>query len=116
VQFGSDGHVKVMVRRNNSTVLMSVTIEEGWHINAHNLKTDELIGTDIVLSDFVTSARFPEGVETAVSFSDSIVSLYEGSLEIEIETAGESPCQLMLRFQACNDSICLSPEHLVFYC
>jgi len=116
VQFASDGNVRVAVRRTIKSVLMSIRIVENWHINAQGPGTEELIATEVVPSDDIASVDYPESIKSSVSFSDSRLSLYEGSVEIQIKTITESPCQLQLRFQTCDDRVCLSPELLTFYC
>ena len=97
-------------------------IAEGWHINANPASQDLLIPTTVSLdSDApaeVVSVNYPEGEIVHFDFSGESLSVYEGKIAIpvmlqrktDVSSGEDLPLDLELRYQACNDLICLEPK------
>ncbi len=102
-------------------VEIHLEIAEGWHINANPASQDVLIPTAVSLdSDVpaeVVSVNYPEGKIVHFDFSGESLSVYEGRITIpaRIQLTSEDsdeedlPLDFELRYQACNDEICLQP-------
>jgi thiol-disulfide isomerase/thioredoxin len=101
-------------------VVISVTLDPGWHVNSNNPKLDFLIPTQL---DFelppgmsVVNVVYPEPVGRTLKFlPDQELDLYEGTFEIRATLAYDSlsaPSQpvALLRYQACDDKVCLRPS------
>ena len=95
-------------------------IASGFHINEHHPSLDYLIPTELKLEPSrqfsVTKLVYPKGELKSFSFSDSLLSVYQGTfaigalLKVEAGTPpGEYKLQGKLRYQACNDHACLPP-------
>ena len=101
-------------------VAVEVAVEKGWHVNSDRPGLEFLIPTGVEF-------ELPEGttVET-VTYPDPVVrelklaggkqlSLFEGEFAIRVRlsgngaAAGGGDIAVKLRYQACNDTICLRP-------
>ena len=97
-------------------------ISDGWHINANPASQDILIPTAVSLNSDaraeVVSVNYPEGTIVHFDFSGESLSVYEGTITIpttirlksNISEEKDLPLDLQLRYQACNDLICLEPK------
>lgn len=96
-----------------------VTIAPGWHANANPPSLDYLIPTAVSIdaSDGLSAVapRYPNGELLRFAFADEPLSVYEGTITIEVPLragAGVSGARTLrgeVRFQACNDELCLAP-------
>jgi thiol:disulfide interchange protein DsbD len=117
--------VETLVKQESFSILLEITILEGWHINSHQPLEDFLIPTEIIFdeSSGISFGRIqymnPE--LRKFSFSDTKMSVYEGKIyalttitisptyeESEIKLSGK------LYYQACNDKSCLAPAEYYF--
>ncbi len=111
--------------RPGDTVYVAVrlTIDDGWHINSNKPLQDYQVPTEITVADTANTAggeaRYPEGNEARLSFSSEPLSVYEGSVWslVRLKLADSLPdasiqLKLQVRFQACDETACLSPETL----
>ena len=102
-------------------LVVRVTLDPGWHVNAHTPSGAELIPT--VLSQAagkvaaLVDLRYPQGVVRALGGSD--VALYEGGFEIRAALEipadalpGPRKIPLVLRWQPCNEGSCQAPVEL----
>ncbi|MCZ6501322.1 MAG: thioredoxin domain-containing protein [Gammaproteobacteria bacterium] len=106
VQFTADGKIRVVLVREATLVTLKIEIAEGWHVNANDVNSDELIATEVIKSSEVVAIDYPASKEMS----------YTGSVEITVEIATLQYCQIQLRLQACDDHLCLAPELLTFGC
>jgi hypothetical protein len=104
--------------------VVSLAIKDGWHIYANPTGVDILKPTTLVLDadqpagDLKVS--YPAGAAKVLgSLGKEKVSLYEGKVEIPISLSlrraiptGKAKILFRLRFQACNDKVCLAPANL----
>ena len=103
VTFDAEGHARVMV---------DLSINDGFHINAHEPGDEQLIGLDVRLvgaQGLVAEVGYPEGD----LYRESIrVHAREISIPVELVRTGEVSGQpvLVVRWQACTDQVCHAPQ------
>lgn len=101
-------------------VSLEFDVLETWHINAHKPNEDFLIATELSIPGTpgitVGPARYPKAKSAVLAFSDSPLAVYEGEAKIDLPLAvardakpGVHEIEGSLRFQACNDQVCLPP-------
>jgi suppressor for copper-sensitivity B len=99
-----------------------VTIDPGWHVNAHRPTFEYLIPTVLTvgLPDGwpAASVAYPAAVRRAFAFTgdDEPLDVYEGRVVLPVAVAvpaaaapGRYPLTATLRYQACDDNSCLPP-------
>jgi thioredoxin:protein disulfide reductase len=102
-------------------VAVVIDVAEHWHINANPANAEGLIPTTLTLpstaSVVIDRVVYPKGATTKVSWSDEPVSLYTGHTIIFAEghvnaAAQPGPVKIegTLRYQACNDQVCIAPK------
>jgi len=98
-----------------------LTVQEGWHVNAHRPTYDYLIGTALdwaPASDLsVDNVEYPRPKRLNLDFAGDAIDVYEGSAPIFFDVraaSGAAPGDRRLtgrlRVQACNDKTCLRPS------
>ena len=110
------------VARPNTIVRAAVVVEvlPGYHINDHHPSLDYLIPTEVKLEPSkqvtVNDITYPKGELKKFAFSDTLLSVYEGTarvdvaLQLEPKTLpGNYEVKGQLAYQACNDHACLPP-------
>jgi thiol:disulfide interchange protein DsbD len=106
--------------------VLTFKVKEGWHVNAHVPHEDFLVPTVLTLNEAggIKPGKpvYPKPVEAKLSFSEAPLAVYEDEFTVEVpltaaRTAvkGESELQGTLRFQSCNDQICLPPAAIPFH-
>jgi thiol:disulfide interchange protein len=97
-----------------------VTIEPGWHVNAHKPTFEYLIPTVLSLKLpagwLPEPTRYPAAEMKTFSFEKVPLAVYAGDVvivtQIQVPAGtkpGTYPVEAALRYQACNDSQCLPP-------
>jgi thiol:disulfide interchange protein DsbD len=97
----------------------------GWHVNANPPALDYLIPTEVRLEAAagiaVGPARYPPPQRAKLAFEDAELLVYDGRAVVEIPlraepeaATGERALGGKVRFQACNDQVCLPPASLGF--
>src|SRR5437016_2808305 len=100
-----------------------VDVTTHWHINANPVNVEGLIPTTLTLqppaSVVIDRIVYPKGTSTKVSWADEPVVLYAGRAIVFAEghvSADAKPGPLKfegsLRYQACNDSVCIAPKNI----
>lgn len=101
----------ILVMDSISDSKIHLLLNEGWHVNSSKPLQDYLIPTK--LTGVNAQVDYPEGNSLKMSFSDELLSLYEGVVTININNfsikKGSDP---KLKLQACNDRLCLPPENI----
>ena len=100
-------------------ILIRLTIEPGWHINAvpaspNTFKTQvEFKGK---LGTKLTDMKFPKGKLLRLMDLDEPVSVYDGKVDIrgvlevpELAGGQTEEMEIAVKYQACNDEKCLIP-------
>jgi suppressor for copper-sensitivity B len=104
-----------------AVLVAKVTIDEGWHVNAHVPTYDYLIPTALELELpagwTAGGVTYPEPKLQRFKFADDPLAVYDGTVEIRAEArvpagspAGSFPVRAVLHYQACDDSTCLPPN------
>lgn len=106
----------------NFRVAVVIDLGAPWHINA-NPAAESMIPTSVTWPVFdagtITNVTYPPGKPVTVEWAETPVSLYEGRVVVLAEgrvrnEAPRGPLKLTgrLRYQACNDKVCLAPKSL----
>ncbi len=102
---------------------LDVTVASGWHVNSHRPSEEYLIATQAHLEPApgvrFGEALYPVGQMKKFGFSESPLSVYEGSFVIEVPVEWDSsrPAPAIsgrVEYQACNDTRCLAPASVSF--
>ena len=106
----------------NSTLKIAVVaqVAAGYHINDHKPSLDYLIPTELRLEPgsevTVKNVVYPKGTPKKLAFSDSPLSVYEGTVLVgallDVAKAvppGSYTLKGKFAYQACNDHACLPP-------
>jgi hypothetical protein len=103
--------------------VVTVTIREGWHINANPTGVPEMKPTTLQIAPASTRSAtmvhvtYPAGEAKVLgSLGTEKVALYEGKVQLtarlrlaENPDARSIPLKLKLAYQACNDRLCEAP-------
>jgi len=95
----------------------------GWHVNANPPSSEYLIPTEAKLSTAVGITpgvpRYPEPRRLKLSFEEQPLAVYDGDVEVLVPLVAARDAALgtrtltgIVRFQACNDQVCLAPAEL----
>jgi hypothetical protein len=112
---------KARAKRNETaTVKVKLQLKEGYHVNSNKPSEDYLIplkltwGAEPLKTEEIT---YPKPAMEKYSFSEQPLSVYSGAFEIVTRfrvpaTAPGGPAlgTGKLRYQACNDRMCLPPK------
>jgi uncharacterized protein len=114
------------IGKNKLSILLSMQIAAGWHINSNKPVQDNLIPLHVKTTEPETGWRinklgFPEPILKTLSFENKKLSLYEGKVHIDVEVEHLTQLEnfdrrrldISLTLQACNDEICLLPEEMM---
>ena len=104
---------------------IEVAVQPGWHVNANPPSPDYMIPTEVVIEPAggVTAgkAEYPEPVPLAVGFEKEPILTFGGTIVVRIPLLaardaahGASTLKATVRFQACNDQMCLTPASVPF--
>ena len=96
-----------------------VTIDPGWHVQAHVPTFDYLIPTVLRLElppgAGEAAIDYPQPIRYKFGFAEEELDVYEGTLRFPVRfrlppgAAGALPVTATLRYQACDDKSCLPP-------
>jgi len=118
---GDDGRV---------TLVIDLTMQPGWHVNAHRPLQHELIATTLRMRGDRADRRmaapsYPPPEVLRLGFQRAPLAVYQGRVRIDATLepkpkqradVSEDPRAWLpfeLRLQACSEAICLAPETLV---
>jgi len=118
----SAAHVKATAKGaslgDHDEILITLTIDPGYHVTANPASLDYLIPTVLTVPG-APEARvtYPAGQIFRPKFSPEGISVYEGSVEIKAELqkgalASATREPLQVEVQACTVQICLPPATL----
>jgi thioredoxin:protein disulfide reductase len=110
-----------------SSVRVPVVLEvaSGWHINANPPAPDYLIPTAVSVKAAAGLAPvgvlYPAGRQLKLGFDENPLSVYDGTITAIVTLAaardardGPQVLRGAVRFQPCNDEVCLAPASLSF--
>jgi thioredoxin:protein disulfide reductase len=103
-------------------VPLTLTVAEGYHVNSNAPTDPYLIGLRLTWNAGPLEApeiSFPKAQTEKFGFSETALSVFAGEFRVvtKFRVAGNAPTGLgivkgKLRFQACNDRMCLPPKTL----
>ncbi len=114
---------KAVGARNGAlTAKIAVQVRNGYHVNSNTPNDEYLIPLILTWESSLVEPRetvYPKPEMQTFSFSNKPVSVYAGGFEIVTRFAVPSKAPLglavvagKLRYQACNDTMCLPPRTL----
>ena len=119
MRVSNGGAVRVFATtdRTKGQIKLTVQIQDGWHINAHEPLEDYLVGMKFSIADAALDpTAYPDAEIKELGFSQTPLSLYEKDFVLIAPVSkGDKPTQARLTLQACNDQICLPPDEMVFW-
>ena len=101
----ADALVTARLEKKGDQFELHLQIREGWHVNANPASSPYLIATE-VQGDDVRNIVYPKGELLELSFTDDVIAVYSGAVKLSGESSQD---QLVLVYQACDDTRCLSP-------
>lgn len=93
------------------------TIDQGWHINSARPLDEFAIPTVLSIDPAageLTGVKYPQHELHSFSFSGGKqIAVYTGTIQIQfvIMAKGAGPVEATLRYQSCNDQVCLPPRN-----
>jgi Disulphide bond corrector protein DsbC len=105
-------------------VAVVMKIKEGFHVNARETTFDYLIPTDLKVETpsglKAGAVKYPKGTLHKFGFAkDQALNVYAATVTLYVPVAveagaplGEQHLSLKLRYQACNNEVCLPPVTL----
>jgi hypothetical protein len=136
-QYGARGAVKasavIKTIKEEEFIEVKLQLANNWHINAHQSNVDQPDSNQTGASDIIPTTIhidadhspallnkiiYPDSINKRFSFIETPLQVYEGdvsilgSLDIDDSTRTNNIIPVIIRFQACNDQVCLAPEKL----
>ena len=114
----TDDHVHVTAPRAGDTLLITLRIDPGYHINANPASDDYLIPTSVAFAGPIPERIvYPPGIPFKPAFADDPINVYEGTVVVAATfTTGVLDRAHGLGFtvtaQACTKEICLPPNDI----
>jgi hypothetical protein len=101
-------------------IAVVANIQQAYHINAHKVLEEYLIPTEIEAKSpigfHLLSTEYPAGELRQFSFSKNKLAVYTGRVVLRLRflaernaPLGTHELPLTLRYQACNNTMCLPP-------
>ena len=99
-------------------------IAQGYHVNANPASDRFYVATELSaepLAGVVTAGKpvYPPGVSRKLGFSETPLSLYEGSVQLKLPlradpgaAKGQHTLRAKVRVQPCNDEACQQPRNI----
>ena len=117
---------KVIVQAGKpSTMLVSIEVKPGYHIQAHEVEDEFIIPTTLEIignNDFVIQKPiFPASKKFKLEGTDTYLEVYDGRFEVRIFFTTTNQIQkeihrlkAKLSYQACDSLRCFAPKTLEF--
>ncbi|MBI1347542.1 hypothetical protein GC163_14780 [bacterium] len=101
-------------------ILIRLSIQEGWHINANPAAPEGFIATEVAFKGKhgtqLGQLQYPKGKPIRMQDFDEPVSVYDGKvnifgvLKVPESAAGQAEeMEIVVKYQACDDQKCLIP-------
>jgi len=95
-------------------IILSLSIDEGYHINANPPSEGYLVATELVLNGYPSAkVDYPTSKDFKAKFASKSIAVYDGDITITAHLtsplSSKPPESVGLRVQACNDTLCLAP-------
>lgn len=112
--------VAVRLRATADQAVVELRIAPGWHVNANTPADEYLIPTTVAFAPpagvLVGAVTWPPPEERRLAFSgEAPLRLYSGTVRLVaplsgVAAPGALPLVATVRYQACNDTVCLPPR------
>jgi uncharacterized protein YyaL (SSP411 family) len=114
------GKVRVASTLTGHNLVVTVAVDDGWHINGDTVLNKYLIPTTLIANSAncgtLESITFPEPKTVQLGFQSEPLRVFDGTTSITARvTKAEQECRVLgftLRVQACSDEVCLSPADI----
>ena len=112
-----------VARGKEFQIAVVMKIRDGFHVNARKKSAEYLIATDLK-TDGATGFKigdvtYPDGELRTFTFSKTPLNVYEKTIVLKMAVTalpdaptGEQHIPLKLKYQACNNEVCLPPVTL----
>jgi len=119
-QYAAKGKIAVSTNASDlNQFKLTITVDDGWHINAAQVLSDYLIPTKLTP---ITQGRcpeigdvsYPKGKLVELGFQEDKLLVYDNTVTLTV-TKTQQNCGVLaadLHVQACSDQVCLPPEKL----
>ncbi len=120
-QYAAKGAVKISGFVENNHMTVTINLQPGWHINAHQPLQKYLIATEIAVEPKATNwtlgrVNYPQPERQTLGFSQQPLLVYSNQVQLESTITRKSDASpiipLSVNLQACNDKSCLPPENV----
>ncbi|HET7225170.1 MAG TPA: protein-disulfide reductase DsbD domain-containing protein, partial [Candidatus Eisenbacteria bacterium] len=102
-----------------------ISVANGWHINANPANPDYMIATVVEIAPVAGiksgKVRYPAARQERLAFDPHPIAVYTGDVEARVPLAiaadvraGTQHLRGKLKFQSCNDQVCLAPATVGF--
>lgn len=119
-------HLQVALGANDQELMVTLNIDDGWHVNANPASLDFLIPTTVTTriagKPVASPATYPPGESAGISLQGTDIKVYEDDTDIPLHLEPAATDQMdqgaaltvSVRVQSCNDTgVCLAPSDLV---
>jgi hypothetical protein len=114
----TEDHVHIAARRAGDTLLITVRIDPGYHVNANPASAEYLIPTSVTFES-ITAERiaYPPAISFTPAFADEPIDVYEGTVVVTATFAAGTlgrthDLGFTITAQACTREICLPPDDI----
>jgi hypothetical protein len=112
-----------VARGKEFQIAVVMKIRDGFHVNARKKSAEYLIATDLKTDGAagfkIGDVTYPEGELRTFTFSKTPLNVYEKTIVLKMAVTaqpdaptGAQHLPLKLRYQACNNEVCLPPVTL----
>jgi thioredoxin:protein disulfide reductase len=112
-----------VARGKEFEIAVAMKIRDGFHVNARKKSAEYLIATDLKTEGAtgfkIGDVTYPGGELRTFTFSKTPLNVYEGTIVLKMAVTalpdaptGAQHIPLKLRYQACNNEVCLPPVTL----
>ena len=112
-----------VARGKEFQIAVVMKIRDGFHVNARKKSAEYLIATDLKTDGAagfkIGDVTYPEGELRTFTFSKTPLNVYEKTIVLKMAVTaqpdaptGAQHIPLKLRYQACNNEVCLPPVTL----
>jgi hypothetical protein len=114
----TEDHVRVTARRAGDTLLITLRIDPGYHVNANPASDDYLIATSVAFAGAEPERIvYPPGIPFKPAFADKPIQVYEGTVIVAATFTTEvldraHDLGFTVTAQACTKVICLPPNEI----
>ncbi len=102
---------------DGASLRIRMTIDPGWHVNAHPASFPYLIATRVedLAGNEISGVTYPAAQSFRPAFATEPLRVYEGTIEFTVPrvSGANAPSGLALRYQACDAERCLPPHREV---